>query len=97
MRIIAKRTLRSFWELRPDSKRPLQQWHELTKHADWPDPASVRATFRSVDFVAGNRAIFDVGGNRFRVVAKINYPYRIVYIRFVGSHSEYDRIDPETI
>lgn len=60
-------------------------------------PADVRATFRTADFVAGNRVIFDVGGNRYRLVGKVNYRRRIIFIRFVGTHKSYDRVDPETV
>lgn len=98
MRIIALKALRTFWKHHPRAKAPLQAWYALAEAGDWDTPAKVMAQFgTSVDFVAGNRAIFDIAGNRNRLVAKINYPYRVMYIRFVGTHADYDRIDVETV
>lgn len=98
MRIIALKALRRFWERHPRAKAPLQAWYAVAETGDWDTPAKAKAQFgASVDFVAGNRAIFDIAGNRYRLVANINYPYRVMYIRFVGTHAEYDRIDVETV
>ena len=98
MQIIAKRTLIRFWEKHPQAERPLRAWYGLVDKALWTGPADVKAMFgTTVDFVADNRLVFDVGGNKFRLVVHVAYAYRRVLIKFVGTHQEYDRIDVETV
>ena len=97
MRIIAKRTLRNFWKRYPKSKGSLEAWHQEVAHADWASPSAVKAHFRSASVLQGNRVVFNVAGNQYRLIVKINYPYRVVYIRFIGTHSEYDAIDVTSI
>lgn len=92
MRIIAVSTLQTFWNANPAAEQPMKAWVSVTKAAKWATPHDLKKTFNSVDFVAG-RVVFDVGGNKFRIVAGINYPAQIVFIKFVGTHSEYDKID----
>jgi mRNA interferase HigB len=72
-------------------------WHSTVKAADWAIPADVKQTFGDASILKNGRVIFNVSGNKFRLVARINYAYRIVYVRFVGTHEEYDSIDVETI
>jgi mRNA interferase HigB len=93
VRIIAKRTLRAFWKRHPQAKSPLESWHQEVARADWASPSAVRLQFRTASVLQGNRVVFNIAGNHYRLVAKINYPYQIVYIRFVGTHKEYDSID----
>ena len=93
MRIIAKSTLRAFWERHPNAEEPLLAWYRETEKADWESPAQVKEQYRSASFVGGNRVVFNIKGNDYRLVVKINYPYRVVYVRFVGTHAEYDKID----
>jgi mRNA interferase HigB len=98
MQVIAKRTLRLFWERHPPAERPLRVWHALVAGAQWHGPKDVKASFgTSVDFVADNRAIFDIGGNKYRLVVHVSYRFKRVLIKFVGTHKEYDRIDPESV
>lgn len=97
MRIIAKRALRQFWERSPQAQAPLETWFRTVSKADWKGPADVRATFRSADFVAGNRVIFDILNNRFRLVAHVAYRHHTVLVKFVGTHADYDRINPEDV
>lgn len=97
MRIIAKRALRAFWEHHPQAKGPLEAWHQEVERADWTEPAAIKTTFRSASLLRDHRVVFNIAGNKYRLVVKINYPYRIVYIRFIGTHAEYDRINAETI
>ncbi len=97
MRIIAKSTLRAFWQCHPDAEEPLLAWYRETEKADWESPAQVKGKYRSASFVGGNRVVFNIKGNDYRLVVKINYPYRIVYIRFVGTHADYDKIDVEEV
>ncbi len=98
MQIIAKRTLREFWQRHPRAEVPLRGWFAMVSRADWQSPTDVKAMFgTTVDFVADNRLIFDIGGNKYRLVVHVAYGYRRALIKFVGTHAEYDRIDPETI
>ncbi|MCP9450165.1 MAG: type II toxin-antitoxin system HigB family toxin [Nitrospira sp.] len=97
MRIIAKRTLRNFWKRHPKAKGPLEAWHQEVVRADWTSPSAVKAHFRSASVLRGNRVVFNVAGNEYRLVVKINYPYRVVYVRFIGTHAEYDAIDATII
>lgn len=93
MRIIAKRTLREFWEQHANAEEPLLAWYHEVLREDWDTPAKVKERYRSASFVGGNRVIFNIKGNDYRLVVKINYPARIVYVRFIGTHGEYDAID----
>lgn len=97
MRIIAKRTLRAFWKRHPRVKGPLEAWHQEVDRANWASPFEVKTQFRSASVLQNNRVAFNIAGNHYRLVVKINYPYRIVYIRFVGTHTDYDTIDVTTI
>ncbi|WP_322575322.1 type II toxin-antitoxin system HigB family toxin [Fodinibius sp.] len=99
MRVIAKRTLRAFWSIpgHEDAKEPLEAWHREALQADWSDPHAVKAQFRSASILKGNRVVFNIAGNKYRLVVKINYPYRVVYVRFIGTHAEYDAIDVEAV
>jgi mRNA interferase HigB len=100
MRIIAKRTLRRFWEAHPrgaEAKTQLQVWHSTVKAADWANPADVKQTFGDASILTNGRVVFHISGNKFRLVVPINYAYRIVYVRFVGTREEYDKIDTEAI
>ena len=98
MQIIAKRTLIQFWEKHPPAERPLRAWYSFVDKAIWAGPAEVKTMFgATVDFVADNRIVFDIGGNKFRLVVHVSYEYRRVLIKFVGTHAEYDKIDVETV
>lgn len=98
MRIITRRALREFWEQHPQAEIPLRGWYRLASNARWTGPVDVKRQFGStVDFVGDNRAIFDIGGNKYRLIAHLAYPYGRVLIKFVGTHKDYDRIDPETV
>ena len=96
MRIIAKRALREFWELYPDAEDPLLAWYREVEKEDWIKPSQVKDKYRSASFV-GDRVVFNIKGNDYRLVVKINYPYRVVYVRFVGTHKEYDEIDVKEV
>lgn len=97
MRVIALRTLRAFWEAHPDAREPLQAWYHDALQATWADPADVKARYRNASILAGNRLVFNVKGNRYRVVVAVHYDKGIVFIRFVGTHREYDQIDAASI
>jgi mRNA interferase HigB len=100
MRIIAKRALRQFWERHPQgagAKAALEAWHAQVLDADWARPAHVKQQYGDASILKGSRVVFNIAGNKYRLVVRINYPYRVVYVRFVGTHGEYDDIDAEVI
>lgn len=98
MHVIARRVLREFWKANPHAERPLSAWYKLVSKANWTKPADVKTTFGTkVDFVGDNRIIFDIGGNKYRLVVRVAYPFKRVLIKFVGTHEEYDQINPETV
>ena len=97
MRIIAKRALREFWERYPDAREPLLAWYREVEREDWDTPAKVKLKYRNASIVGGNRVVFNIKGNDYRLVVRINYAYRVVYVRFVGTHAEYDAIDVEEV
>ena len=97
MRIIARRTLREFWEKHRDAEQPLKAWFAETAAASWETPQTIKDQYRHASFVADKRVIFNIGGNKYRLVVHVNYGFGIVFIKFVGTHSEYDHIDPETV
>lgn len=98
MQILSKRALRQFWEIHPQAEAPLRTWYMLVDKAEWNTPNEIKALFgANVDFVADNRVIFDIGGNKFRLIVHVSYPFRRVLVKFVGTHAEYDRINPETV
>lgn len=97
MNVVARRTLVEFWTLHPRARGPLSAWYDLARAAEWRTPQDVRDDFNSVDFVGDNRVIFDIGGNNYRLVVRISYPFKQVLVKFVGPHAEYDRIDPASV
>lgn len=99
MRIIAVSTLRAFWSRpgRGDAEQPLRAWVHIVRAAKWSKPPDVKAMFGSADILRNGRAIFDIGGNKYRLVAAIHYRGKRVYVRFIGTHKEYDGIDATTV
>jgi mRNA interferase HigB len=97
MRIIAKSSVREFWLLHPDAEEPLLAWYREVEKEDWDTPAKVKARYRTASIVGGNRVVFNIKGNKYRLVVKVNYPHRVVYIRFVGTHAGYDKINAEEV
>ena len=97
MRIISRKAIKAHWEKRPDSEEPLKAWFKEAEDADWATPAQVKAKYGNASILKNQRVVFNIAGNKYRLVVKINYDYRVVYIRFVGTHKEYDAIDAETI
>jgi mRNA interferase HigB len=98
MNVISKAVLRAFWSRHPRARGPLEAWFADVRRASWQGPADVRSEFgNTVDFIADNRVIFDVGGNKYRLIVHVAYKFKRVLVKFVGTHAEYDRIDPETV
>jgi mRNA interferase HigB len=93
MRVIALRTLRNFWQQHPDAEQALQAWYQDVRQAAWHTPADIKSVYRNASFVGNNRVVFNVKGNNYRLVVAVQYQLGIVYIRFVGTHQDYDRIN----
>jgi mRNA interferase HigB len=98
MQVIARRTLREFWEMHPDAEAPLTTWCGIASKTVWKTPQDIKDQFgAAVDFVGDNRVIFDIGGNKFRLVVHVSYPFKRLLVKFIGTHKEYDKIDAETV
>lgn len=97
MRIISRKTLRQFWERHSDARQALEAWYDDAKFAKWQTPNDIKAVYRNASFLSNNRVVFNIKGNSYRLVVAINFGVGIVYIRFIGTHSEYDKIDARTI
>ncbi len=97
MRIISRKTLREFLEQHPDTEQSLKAWYHDTKRANWKTPADIKDAYRNASFVGNNRVVFNIKGNQYRLVVAIQYQHGIIYVRFVGTHAEYDKIDASTI
>lgn len=98
MRVIALKRLRDHWQLprREDSEQPLKAWHTVASEASWKHFAEVRAQFGTASAV-GDRVVFNIAGNKYRLITYINYAFYTIYIRFVGTHAEYDELDVEKV
>lgn len=96
-RIFSKSTLREFWEIYSDSEQYLKTWYETVKNADWKSPADVKQTYANASVLKNNRVVFNIKGNSFRLIAKFNFEKQWVFIRFIGTHQEYDKIDANHI
>jgi mRNA interferase HigB len=97
MRIISKHTLIQFWEHHSDVQAALEAWYAEAKHAHWRSPEDIKKRYFSADPLPGNRVVFNIKGNSYRLIVQIHYNTGVVYIRFVGTHAEYDKINAETI
>ncbi len=99
MRVIAKRTLREFWSLPQymDSKGPLEAWHSEALKANWSSPQEIKAQFRSASILKNNRVVFNIAGNKYRLIVAIDYTRKACFIKFIGTHKQYDKVDAEVI
>ena len=97
MHIIAKRALREYWEQEPRAEQPLKSWHEVASKADWSSPAEVKQMYRAASIVGNDRIVFNIGGNRYRLIVRFDYADRLGFVRFVGTHAEYDRVDASLV
>jgi mRNA interferase HigB len=97
MRVISKKVLKEFWLKYPQSEASLRAWFAEAEKVEWETPQDIKKHFRSADFLKNNRVIFNISGNKYRLIVSINYSFKIVYVRFIGTHSEYDHIDPERV
>lgn len=97
MRIVAVSYLRSFWEANPDAEQHLKSWADEVRKAIWTQPADIKAHYRNASILKNRRVVFNIKGNDYRLVASVAYRYRAVYVKFIGTHAEYDLIDAETV
>ena len=98
--MIALSTLKAFWKRNrayADAQEPVLAWHRHVLKADWAKPADIKAKFGSASILRDGRVVFNIAGNKYRLVVWINYAYRVVYVRFIGTHAQYDRIDAQKI
>ena len=93
VRIISRKALRDFWARHPNAEAPLRSWFDDARRAIWRTPNEIKSVYRNASFVGSNRVVFNIKGNDYRLVVAINYPAGIVYIRFVGTHAQYDKVD----
>jgi len=94
MRVISKKTLRVFWIKHKDSEEPLKAWFKEAEEASWKTPQEIKLRYPTASFLQNNRVVFNIKGNNYRLIVKINYDFSLVWIRFIGTHSEYDKINP---
>jgi mRNA interferase HigB len=99
MRVIAIRTLKEFWKKpeNKDAEQALRAWYVEAKEAEWKGPNDIKAKYQPASIVGNNRVVFNIKGNKYRLIVAIKYDFQIVYIRFIGTHKEYDAIDARTI
>ncbi len=100
MRIIALSTLKGFWASNPghaDAREPTLAWHTFGKAANWTSPADLKRDFRTASILKDGRVVFNLAGNKYRLVVWINYHYQVIYVRFIGTHVQYDAIDAQTV
>jgi len=97
MRVISRKILREFWERHPDARQSLQTWYADIKHEILTSPTDIKSVYQNASFLANNRVVINIKGNRYRIIVVVQYRYGLVYIRFVGTHKEYDRINAEAI
>ena len=97
MHIYSRKMLREFWAKHPDAQQALQAWYIDVKQAKWQKPSDIKTIYQTASFLQDNRVVFNIKGNNYRIIVVVQYKYGNVYIRFVGTHSQYNRIDANTI
>lgn len=97
MRIVAKSTLKKFWVKHADAEMSLQSWHKLVSEAGWKNPAQLKEEIKSASLVDSNRVVFNIKGNDYRLVTYIDFKFQIVFVLWLGTHKQYDKVDVKTI
>lgn len=97
MRIVKLKTLKDFWKQHPDAEKALQAWFAEAKSTNWRNSADIKAKYKNASVLKDSRVVFNISGNKYRLIVKISYPFSTIYIRFIGTHKEYDQIDAEVI
>ncbi|RZK10742.1 MAG: type II toxin-antitoxin system HigB family toxin [Flavobacterium sp.] len=97
MRVIAKKILREFWEKHHDCEQQLKSWFQETSKAEWKNSNEIKSEYPSASIIGNDRVVFNIKGNTYRLIVKLNFDYQMVWIRFIGTHAEYDKINAKTI
>ena len=97
MRVIAVSTLRTYWDRHPDAEQPLKAWLQEASSAEWRQPSDIKAHYRSASVLKNRRVVFNIKGNDYRLVVAIAYQLQIVFVKFIGTHADYDLIDADTV
>ena len=97
MRVIAKKILREFWGKHNDSEQQLKSWYQEASSAEWKNSNDIRLEYPTASIIGDNRVVFNIKGNTYRLIIKINFDYQMIWIRFIGTHAEYDKINAKTI
>jgi len=97
LRIISKKILREFWAKHSDCEQQLKSWFQESSNSEWNSPKEIKKEFPSASFLADNRVVFNIKGNSYRLIVKVNFEYKMIWIRFIGTHAEYDKIDANNI
>lgn len=97
MKVIAISTLRRFWTRHPDAEQPIKAWHDEARHAAWSAPQDIKDHYASASFVGRNRVVFNIKGNDYRLIVAVAYRFQAIYIKFVGTHAAYSRVDAATV
>ncbi|MBS1646584.1 MAG: type II toxin-antitoxin system HigB family toxin [Bacteroidetes bacterium] len=97
MRVIAKKTIKTFWKKHKNCEQQLKAWYDEAVEANWFSPKNIKLNYPSASFLIDNRVVFDIKGSSYRLIVKIHYKYKMVWVRFIGTHAEYDKIDATTI
>jgi mRNA interferase HigB len=97
VRVIAKKILREFWEVHTDCEEQLKSWYQEASNATWLDTNQIKLEYPSASILQGNRIVFNIKGNHYRLIVKINYDYQMIWIRFIGTHAQYDKINAKKI
>lgn len=97
MKVIALATLRNFWVRHREAEQPLRAWHDEATRAEWKQPADIKAQYRSASILKNRRVVFNIKGNDYRLIVAVAYRIGVVYVKFVGTHAQYDAIDAETV
>lgn len=97
MRVISVKPLREFWEAYPDAQEPIQTWAEEVGAAQWTQPSDIKAQFAHASILKGRRVVFNIKGNDYRLVVSVAYKFGALYVKFIGTHAQYDRIDADSV
>jgi mRNA interferase HigB len=97
MRVLSKKTLKTYWTIHQDCEQQLKTWYKESEEAIWKNPRDIKRDYPSTSFLEDNRVVFNIKGNKYRIIVKVNYDYGIAWIRFVGTHAEYDKINASKI
>ena len=93
MRVIARSTLEAFWKQYPDGEQALRSWYQEALHANWHLPPDIKAQYRNASILKGSRVVFNIAGNKYRLLVEVVYPIGVIYVKFVGTHKQYDQIN----